>query len=315
MSLPEAPYHADVAEGFLKAKAFWAQTSDGMRIRLGLWQAATPRGTVFMFPGRTEYIEKYAPVADGLATLGLNTFSIDWRGQGLADRMLDNPRVGHVLDFKDYQKDVASLIEAAEAMALPKPWFLLGHSMGGCIGLRSLIEGLPVAHAAFTGPMWGIRIAKHLQPLAFVLKRLMPAVGLGHLTPPTTVPEPYVLNAPFEDNLLTRDRQMWDMMADQIRTYPDLSLGGPSYVWLREAIAECNWLARQPSPKVPCVAYLGTNERIVLVERIHERMERWPGAHLELVNGGEHEVLMEGLGTRGPIFEDIAAHFFPSQAA
>ena len=38
-----------------------------------------------------------------------------------------------------------------------RPLHLLAHSMGGCIGLRAVIEGMPVAACVFTGPMWGIK--------------------------------------------------------------------------------------------------------------------------------------------------------------
>lgn len=309
MSLTEAPYYGDVTLGATPGKAFWTHTKDDVRLRLGLWAPAQAQGSVLLFPGRTEYVEKYAQSAHELAQRGYATLAIDWRGQGLADRPLRDPRVGHVDHFSDYQADVAAMIEAAQALKLPEPWYLLGHSMGGCIGLRALLEGLPVKMAAFTGPMWGIRIAPALQPVALVLKHLLPAVGLGHLTPPTTVREPYVLHAVFEGNQLTRDREMWDMMRNQLEHHPDLSLGGPSIIWLREALAECNRLMQGPAPDMPCVAYLGTEERIVHAERIHKRLSNWPGAHLELVEKAEHEVLMEGPALRKRVFDDMTARF------
>lgn len=309
MTLTKAPFYDDVCLGDTPGEAFWTTTTDGLRLRVGMFRPDAPKGTVLLFPGRTEYIEKYALNADELARRGFATLVIDWRGQGLADRQLDDKRVGHVDHFDEYQTDVAAMLAAVEALSLPQPLYLLSHSMGGCIGLRALMRGAPVKAAAFSGPMWGIRIALHLQPAALIIKNLFPAIGLGHLTPPTTVAEPYVLNATFKDNLLTRDADMWQMMRDQIATHPDLSLGGPSIIWLREALAECDALAKLPSPGVPCVTYLGTNERIVHVGRIHDRMAAWPGARLELIADGEHEVIMEGAATRQRIFDDMAAHF------
>ena len=309
MTLTEAPFYKDVCLGNTPGTAYWLQTTDGKRVRVGLFQAPDPKGSVLLFPGRTEYIEKYAQSADELAQRGFSTLAIDWRGQGLADRMIDDVRIGYVDDFADYQKDVAAMLHAAETLDLPRPWYLIGHSMGGCIGLRALYENLNVKAAVFTGPMWGIRIAPALQPVAFVLKNLLPAIGLGHLTPPTTVPEPYVLHAPFDDNKLTRDPEMWAMMRDQIEKYSALSLGGPSMVWLREALAECNALAAMPSPALPCLTFLGTSERIVHVGRIHERMTRWPGGRLELIQDAEHEVMMDTPELRKTVFDDITAHF------
>jgi lysophospholipase len=307
--LSDAPYHADVCLGETPGRAYWATTEDALRIRLGHFKAQGAKGSVLLFPGRTEYIEKYALAAHEFAQRGFASLVIDWRGQGLADRMLEDPRVGHVVEFRDYQKDVRTMLAAAKALDLPKPWYLLAHSMGGCIGLRALIEGLPVDQAAFTGPMWGINIKPHLRPVAAVLKHLLPAMGFGHITPPTTVAEPYVLNATFDDNMLTRDPEMWNMMRNQVLRHPDISLGGPSIIWLREALAECDWLHRQPSPKLPCVTYLGAHERIVETTRIHSRMSRWSGAHLEMIAGAEHEVMMEGAPLRTRIFDDMAQRF------
>ena len=95
------------------------------------------RGSVLLFPGRTEYVEKYAPVAHRLMAEGYDVLSIDWRGQGMSDRLQPNPRPGHIRDFADYQHDVVEMIVAAEQLDLPRPWHLLAHPMGGCIGLAA----------------------------------------------------------------------------------------------------------------------------------------------------------------------------------
>jgi len=310
MTLEAAPLFTEVHPGPDGGAAYWTRASDGPRLRVGTWGVPQDaRGTVLLFPGRTEYVEKYALIAGGFFDRGYATLTIDWRGQGLGDRLLEDVRVGHVGGFLDYQRDVAALLEAARALDLPQPYFLHGHSMGGCIGLRALHEGLPVAAASFTGPMWGIRIPQHMQPLAWVLGRLMPRIGQGHTLPPSTKYESYILADPFEDNLLTTDREMWDMMGDHLRAHPELQLGGPSYIWLHEALQECNALARMPAPTVPAIAFQGTNERIVHTGRIAEQMARWPKGDLRLIAGAEHEVLMEGPDVRGRILDEIVAKF------
>lgn len=314
MSLAPAPLFTDVHPGPEGGAAYWMTTSDDCRIRVGHWPVAQAKGTVLLFPGRTEYIEKYAETAAQLAQRGLTTLAIDWRGQGLADRLLDDPRVGHVEQFTDYQKDVAAMLRAARALNLPRPYFLLGHSMGGCIGLRALIEGLGVQAAAFTGPMWGIRIAPHMRPPAWFLGYVMPMVGQGHRLPPSTRIDPYVIWSPYEDNMLTTDRGMYDMMRDQLAAHPELSLGGPSFVWLREALMETAHLASRPAPNIPCITYVGSNERIVHIPRIHDRMNDWKNGRLQYVEAGEHEVLMEGARTTKPIYDGLAAHFLGSKA-
>ena len=112
-------------------------------------------GTVLMLPGRTEHAEKYGTTAERLAAAGYASAALDWRGQGLADRLLPDRRKGHVGQFADYQRDLDAFA-AAVRETLPGPFYLLAHSMGGCIGLRGLMRGLDVAAAAFSAPMWGL---------------------------------------------------------------------------------------------------------------------------------------------------------------
>ena len=309
MSLLAAPLFTDVHPAPLDGAAYWAHAGDGTRIRVGVWQPQKAQGTILLFPGRTEYVEKYALAAGELAERGFATIAIDWRGQGLADRMLDDERIGHVNLFQDYQLDVQAVMTIVRALGLPEPLFLLGHSMGGCIGLRALHEGLPVVAAAFTGPMWGIRISPHLRPVAWALGRMMPAIGQGHRLPPGRIVDSYVMTAPFDDNLLTTDRDMYDMMRQHLRAHPELSLGGPSFVWLREALDEMLELSRVPAPRIPCDTFLGTNERIVHPGRIHARMDSWEDGQLHLVQDGEHEVLMEGADVRKGIFDTMTNRF------
>jgi lysophospholipase len=302
------PFHHDVAEGPDKAHAMWAQASDGVRLRLAIWPG-NGNGTVLLFPGRTEYIEKYGRAAGDLAKRGFAVIAIDWRGQGLADRALDDRNTGHVMHFADYQMDVDVMVKTARAQGLPEPYYLLAHSMGGCIGLRALMNGLPVRAAAFTAPMWGIAISGLMRPVAWVLAAIASRVGLGHRYTPGTKPVSYVGDAAFEDNFLTTDPDMFAYMQRQIAAHPELALGGPSMRWLYEALRESRAMAALPSPSLATLTYLGTNERVVDTAPIHDRMRRWPGGQLRIVEGAEHEVLMERPDIRTQAFDEIAAHF------
>ncbi|RVW00025.1 alpha/beta hydrolase [Mesobaculum littorinae] len=306
--MPAAPYHADVAQGPDCGAAVWLETRDGVRLRMGHWRTGTA-GTVLIFPGRTEYIEKYGDAAAEFAKLGYSSIAMDWRGQGLADRLGHEALSGHVLDFGDYQTDVAAMMTALRYLDMPKPYHLVAHSMGGAIGLRALTECLPVASAVFTAPMWGIGVAAALRPLAWTLSWGMRSLGLGDRYTPGTSGNSYVNVSPFEKNLLTRDRAMFDYMATQTATHPELALGGPSLHWVSEALKECRWLDRQPSPSVPALTFLGGDEGIVDPAAIHDRMQRWPGGRLTLVEGGRHEVMMETPEARAAFFAAAGAHF------
>lgn len=303
---PGAPFYADLADGPAGGHALWLTAEDGVRLRVAVWPRGS-KGTVLILPGRTECVEKYGRAAADLARRGYASLALDWRGQGLSDRLAAMPMMGHVARFTDYQRDLRAVKAALDGLDLPQPLFLLAHSMGGTIGLRALMEGFPVQAAAMTAPMWGIRIAPSLRPLAWALASGARAAGRGLSLAPGTNLSCYLAMAPFEGNLLTTDAEMYEWMKSQVIQHPELGLGGPTLHWLHEALVECRHLRAAPSPAVPALVFLGSEEKIVTVEEITRRMGRWPGGALELVPEAEHEVLMETPLIRARAFDRIAA--------
>jgi lysophospholipase len=312
--MERAPFFSDVDEGPKGGQAVWAKASDGVRIRVGWWRAPNhaetgEKGTVLIFPGRTEYIEKYGRDAPRFTDAGYAVLAIDWRGQGIADRLVSNPNVGYVGEFSDYQLDVAAAMKVAEEAGLPRPFHVIGHSMGGCIALRAVYNGLPVNSAMFSAPMWGIQLTPPLRPAAWALGWGSSVLGFGHMIAPGTRPSAYVAVSPFDGNKLTTDADMYEYMRRQLAAHPELSLGGPALHWLHEALAETLDLAGKPAPSLPGLTFLGTNERIVDPGRIHDRMAAWPTGELVLMEGAEHEVMMETPAHRDALFARTIAMF------
>lgn len=304
-----APYYAPLANGPDTGAAFWLKTKDGLRIRVGLWPHEGAKGTVFILPGRTECIEKYGRAAADLAARGYASLAIDWRGQGLADRLLKDRRIGHVERFTDYQMDLEAVIAYAEEQALPKPWFIIGHSMGGAIGIRALIEGKPFEAAGFSAPMWGIGLTPLQKLLVRFVSPVFHALGLQNLRAPGTKAETYMVWHGFPDNLLTSDREMFDYMTDQVIAKPDLGLGGPSSHWVTEALHENDWMQAQKFPGCPVVTFLGGDEKIVNTQAVRDLVARWPSCELIEVPGARHEIPMETPDTRAQFFDRLTALF------
>lgn len=302
--LAQAPLFDDLAEGPERGAAYWLKTSDGQRIRIGVWPAVEPRGTFLMFPGRTEYIEKYGRFAKEITAAGLTMLAVDWRGQGLADRPAHRRDMGYVLNFDEYARDVDAVVGGAEALGLPKPWYMLGHSMGGAIGLRALHNGLDVESAVFSAPMWGIVLSPASRAFAALLSRLSGRFGLDKRFTPTTGPAAPMA---FKDNPLTHDRETFEYFERQTKERPELALGGPSIRWFVEALAETAELMAIPAPKVPAICFLGSRETIVDPLRIHRRMANWPEGKLVVIDGARHEVLMEKPEYRTQVVEQTIA--------
>ncbi|PRY79027.1 lysophospholipase [Yoonia maritima] len=308
--MESAPLFDDIANGPAGGAAHWLRTTDGLRIRAGHWKKTDAKGTVLIFPGRTEFIEKYGRAAKALHDRGFASVVVDWRGQGISDRMTANRAIGHVARFPDFQHDVAALVAYAKAQNLPKPYYMIAHSMGGCIGLRSLINGLDIKAAMFSAPMWGIQMSVALRPIAWGLSTVSRHLGFDETLAPGQFEKPYVLRASFEGNTLTNDRDMYETLGQQLRCHPDLALGGPSLRWLNTSLREMHRLSALPSPtNIPCLTFLGSNEAIVDPVRIRDRMANWPNGQLRVIAGGQHEMMMDSPAIQASIFDATASHF------
>lgn len=300
-----APYDQALAGG-PPASAHWLRTRDGVRIRAALWHGGA-RGLVVLLPGWTEYVEKYGLLAGDLVAAGFSVVSVDWRGQGLSDRALPDASRSHVVDFAEYQTDLDAVLALASDVAGPR--YLVAHSMGGCIGLRALIRGLPFARVAFSSPLWGVPVAAWQRPLALVLPKVAQRLGISGWLAPGTGRHNIVAQGVFKGNRLTTDRAQWDRMVAQARATPAFALGGPSIAFAGAVLAECAALDALPCPDIPCLTGVGTDERVVDPRAIPARMARWRGGVLHVAEGGRHEILMERDALRHAFLSKIIAHF------
>src|ERR1700744_5118098 len=95
ISIPANPVPEDAATAML-------ETPDGGRLGYAPWARPPGRkGTVCVFQGRAEFIEKYFEVVRDLRARGFAVATFDWRGQGLSDRPLRDRYRGHVMSFAD----------------------------------------------------------------------------------------------------------------------------------------------------------------------------------------------------------------------
>ena len=289
-----APFHSELCNGSKGGKAFWRRSSDNIKLRLTLWHGLdASRGTVFLFPGRGEYAEKYTVLADWLNARNYTALCIDWRGQGLSDRLLDDPQKGYIGSYADYQTDLDAMLEAADEMRLPKPWFILGHSMGACIALRRLTRTHPFTASAFGAPMWQMAAPFWKRCLAPVAARLVQGTTFAQGYMPNQGPHPYALTHPFIDNELTSSASAWADMLQAWAHCPQLTIAGATIQWVAAGEIETRALQKLPSPDLPCYVGIGGNERIINPRAIHARMARWPKGRLEVIPGGEHELMFE----------------------
>jgi len=273
-------------------KAIFVSAKDGTKIRVAYWHDGE-RGTVLLLPGRTEYIEKYGRTVAKLIARNLNVVVIDWRGQGLSERVDGRQDRGYVESFKDYQQDIKAALDAPDIKALKEPMLLFSHSMGGCIGLRALVDGLEVKGAVFSSPMWGLSASAKDKLMLKVVNTIGRPIGVHKYLVPGTKPTFYAAVNPFEGNELTNDTEYYAMFQSHLAAQPDLGLGGPTIHWAVEAIKETGELMDAHVPDIPTLTFMGTQEIVVDGEAIKSRARTLPNGRFEIIEDGKHEVWME----------------------
>jgi lysophospholipase len=305
--LHAAPFLALPPGGLPPDEVWWLDAADGIRLRAGLWRAARRRGQAVLLPGRTEYLEQQALPAAELVRRGLDVVSLDWRGQGLSDRLSkSSPLRGHVADFADFHADLEALAADERVVAGAADRIVLGNSMGGAIALAALGQRvLPAARAAILiAPMFGIAMGRPTRWTARAVIAAAGFLGLAESWPPWMRGHvPFVLR-PFGNNLLTQDRVYWDWMADVARTHPRLTIGLPTFGWLAAAARAMDELRLAPPPGCPVLCLVGAEERVVDIPAMRAGAARI-GARFAEIEDARHMLLAEAEPMRAAAWSAI----------
>jgi lysophospholipase len=289
ISIPANPVPEDVVTGTLK-------TPDGVELRFARWAPPPGRkGTVCLFQGRAEFIEKYYEMVRDLRARGFAVATLDWRGQGLSHRSLRDARKGHVSDFSGYDIDLEAFMQNVVLPDCPPPYFGLAHSMGATVLLR----------AAHKGRRWFDRMMmcapllalgdRPMLGLAPVAARLMRYSGMGRSYIPTGTP--VVMSAqPFVGNRFTSDPVRHARAAAVLEAEPGLGIGSPTVAWADSAFRAMNQIM-QPgfaaSIRLPIVMVAAGRDEIVSMAAIETfATQLRTGSHL-IIAGSRHEIMME----------------------
>lgn len=122
--------------GFERSEGFF-KSFDETRLYFQAWHAADAKGSIVITHGQGEYSGAYHRLTEFFQDDAWNFYAWDLRGHGRSEG-----RRGFVNQFSDYVHDYAAFLELIlRSPDRPKgPVILLGHSMGGLIQLRFLVE-------------------------------------------------------------------------------------------------------------------------------------------------------------------------------
>jgi lysophospholipase len=275
--------------------AFNLTTRDGKRIRYVNCKTSEPvcKGTIIVFAGRNECIEKYFETIGDLQRAAFDVVAFDWRGQGDSEHLIPDRHKGYVRNFSDYRLDVEAIFNQVVLPDCRAPFFVVAHSMGCLIALDAapLLKSR-VDRMVLCAPFLGIVKQPFSTQAAWLLSRLLIAIGLGRM---------YFgggprVRQPFETNKVTRDAARYDRNQSLYDRHPHLALGGPTARWVNTSISAMRKLTRRSENlayRIPALVLIAAKDQVVPRDAIDEAVRFLPAAYSLIIENAAHEMLQE----------------------
>ena len=308
--IPRNPVPAGAETGSLTAY-------DGTQLRYARWKPPSHgcKGTVCVFGGRSEFIEKYFETVSDLRQRGFAVATLDWRGQGGSARAMRNTLKGHVEDFAQYDADLSLFVSEIVLPDCPPPYFALAHSMGGTILTRAAcMRDCWFDRMVFTAPLFGLAGPASSLGLTSTVAQLAVFFGLGDLYVPGGS-DKVAGTAPFEGNLRTSDKRRYERNRLILETAPQLGLAAPTIAWLRAAttaMQEINGFGFPPRVHVPILMIAAGDDKVVSNKAIDELALQLKAGDRIVIDGARHELLQERESIREQVWAAFDA-FIPSK--
>ena len=293
-------------------RSFERDSSHGVRkIRVGLCRAENAVVSVVVLPGLSEFGEKYFELCRDLNAQQMNVFIIDWFGQGKSGRYFKDTNKRHSHGFDE---DLHDLDMAMSTIITPNnnaPLVMIGHSMGGNIGLRYLCEHPDMFKAAaFSAPFLGLKeVAIVPRPITRALLATM-----NKLMPTAYGPGQKDWSADLRESD-ERSKFSGDPVRDRIHNYwcetdPTLQQGGVTWGWICAAFRSCFTLKgalKSKSIKTPLLIAKAGQDEIVDNNAIDDAAETLD-AKLMTFDTAQHEIFMETDDIRRVFLDAILKH-------
>jgi lysophospholipase len=289
VSIPANPVPENVTTGTIK-------TPDGAELRFARWAPPAGRkGTVCLFSGRSEMIEKYFETVRDLRDRGFAVAMIDWRGQGHSSRRLRDPRKGYVRSFADYEVDVETFVQQVVLPDCPPPYFALAHSMGGTVLLRLSHAGKRwFDRIVLSAPMIDLPGKRTALPARLLLRTLRLAGQGGRYVPGGN--DAMAGLEPFVSNPVTSDPVRYARNAAILDEDPTLGIASPTVAWADAAFSAMVTFRGMNYPsqiRQPILMLAASNDTVVSTPAIEEfAYHLRAGSHL-VISGAKHEILQE----------------------
>lgn len=247
-----------------------------LRLHYRTCEVEDPRAALLVAHGLFEHSRRYEEFTAFMAAHGFSSFVLDFRGHGASEGRRGHARSFDILlqDLDRFRREVQGLVP------VQLPLFLVGHSLGGLVGLRYLEEYDAAAFrgAVITSPWLGtaVDVPRWQVLAAAVLNRILPAF-----------PFPFRL----DPDDLTQDPER----ATDYREDPLIHSTITPRLFTETSSAIEAALRRGDRIGVPVLFLLAGGDRIVDTERSLAFARSLPSENItvEVLEGHYHEVLQE----------------------
>ncbi len=273
-----------------------------------------PRGSILFMPGRGDNYEKYLESLEEWHRAGWRVTAADWRGQAGSGRLAGDAVTGHIDDFSTWTDDLAGFWRDWVSET-PGPHVLSGHSMGGHVIMRALVDGMLDGKFApdavfLSAPMLGMNGPPLPLPILHGAAKLMNFVGDPLRQAWKWSEKPGELPAGRAE-LLTHDLDRYSDEAWWRDARPELVMGPASWHWVERAYASWRVLEAPgalEAVEVPVLIISTSTDKLVSHAANMRGAQRLPnGKLMEFGEEAHHEILREVDEVRGAVMDGIAA--------
>ncbi len=173
------------------------------------------KGSILIVHGLGEHCGRYLNVVNHLVPKGYAVYGFDLPGHGKSDGEREFVRA-----FEEYTRTVTAVFDIVKAEQPGKPLFLLGHSMGGLIACRYLLDhSADFQGAVISAP--GILIPDFVTKFTVFVGKLLsiiaPKVGLIELDANAVSRDPEVVQAYVNDPLVFHGKTTARLSAESLQ--------------------------------------------------------------------------------------------------
>ncbi len=288
-------------------------SADNSKIRFG---KAEPfdhdkKQAVLLLNGRSEFMEKYREVVRELSYKGFTVFSLDWRGQGLSCRELENRDKGFIRTYDDYLSDLEIFYKK---IIVPSglPVMILAHSMGGHIALRFLhFRHDAIKKAVLVSPMVDIVTAPVPRFLAGIVADIACATGFSESYIPGGSNYRYG-KIKFKGNDLTHDKKRFMIQEEDIKKNPALAVGDVTWAWLKASFDSIKILRNKKYASeitTPVLIISAGEDSVVSISAQQKICRDMPCCNFVSIPGSFHEILHETDAVRKIFWKNFSGDF------